>query len=75
MRLRGLGYEPIFKVSENPLPYMDTMLSAKEHTNFFENRVTEYTKAATTGSWEDVFNKMDKKKVVKGKYVLCPEQA
>jgi len=29
--------------------------------------VTEYTKAATTGSWEDVFNKMDKKKVVKGK--------
>lgn len=46
MRLRGLGYEPIFKVSSNPLPYMDTMLSAKEHTNFFENRATEYAKGA-----------------------------
>ena len=46
MRLRGLGYEPLFKVSSNPLPYMDTMLSAKEHTNFFENRATEYAKGA-----------------------------
>jgi ribonucleoside-diphosphate reductase beta chain len=46
MRLRGLGYEPLFKVPENPLPYMDTMLSAKEHTNFFENRATEYAKGA-----------------------------
>lgn len=46
MRLRGLGYEPIFKVNSNPLRYMDTMLSAKEHTNFFENRATEYAKGA-----------------------------
>ncbi|MFV9849100.1 MAG: ribonucleotide-diphosphate reductase subunit beta, partial [Rickettsia aeschlimannii] len=32
-----------------------------EHTNFFENRATEYSKAATTGSWEEVFTEMDAK--------------
>jgi ribonucleoside-diphosphate reductase beta chain len=31
------------------------MLNAVEHTNFFENRATEYSKASTTGSWEEAF--------------------
>ena len=31
------------------------MLNAVEHTNFFENRSTEYSKASTTGSWEEAF--------------------
>jgi ribonucleoside-diphosphate reductase beta chain len=31
------------------------MLNAVEHTNFFENRATEYSKASTTGTWEDAF--------------------
>ena len=39
----------------------DEMLNGVEHTNFFENRATEYSKAATTGSWEEVFVKMDSK--------------
>jgi len=34
---------------------MDDMLNALEHTNFFENRATEYSRAATQGSWEDAF--------------------
>ena len=34
---------------------MDEMLNGAEHTNFFENRSTEYSKASTQGSWEDVF--------------------
>jgi ribonucleoside-diphosphate reductase beta chain len=34
---------------------MDQMLNAIEHTNFFENRSTEYSKAATRGSWEEAF--------------------
>jgi ribonucleoside-diphosphate reductase beta chain len=42
------------------LPWLDEILNGVEHTNFFENRVTEYTKAATTGSWEDVFDSIDK---------------
>ena len=31
------------------------MLNAIEHTNFFENRATEYSKASTLGAWEDVW--------------------
>ena len=31
------------------------MLNAVEHTNFFENRSTEYSRASTEGSWEDVW--------------------
>jgi ribonucleoside-diphosphate reductase beta chain len=32
---------------KNPLPWMDEMLNGAEHTNFFENRATEYSKAST----------------------------
>ena len=35
---------------------MDQMLNGAEHTNFFENRATEYAKASTQGSWEEVFS-------------------
>ncbi len=54
-RLMQLGLNPIYHVGENPLPWLDIMLNAVEHTNFFENRSTEYSKAATRGSWEDAF--------------------
>lgn len=54
-RLVQLGLEPMYRIAKNPLPWMDEILNGVEHTNFFENRVTEYTKAATTGSWEDAF--------------------
>ncbi len=58
-RLMQLGYEPMYKgVDKNPLPWMDEILNGVEHTNFFENRVTEYTKAATTGSWDEAFETM-----------------
>jgi len=26
-----------------------------EHVNFFENRATEYSKAATQGTWDEVW--------------------
>jgi ribonucleoside-diphosphate reductase beta chain len=54
-RMVQLGYEPIFGVEKNPLPWMDDMLNGLEHTNFFENRATEYSKASTKGSWEEAF--------------------
>lgn len=54
-RMQQLGYDVIYKIERNPLPWMDEMLNAPEHTNFFENRVTEYAKAATQGDWEDAF--------------------
>lgn len=58
-RLIQLGYKGIFKVKENPLSWMDEMLNAVEHVNFFEQRGTEYAKAATTGTWDEVFQEMD----------------
>jgi ribonucleoside-diphosphate reductase beta chain len=54
-RLTQLGLQPIYKVGSNPLPWMDEILNGVEHTNFFENRVTEYSKAATLGSWDEAF--------------------
>ncbi len=54
-RLQQLQLEPVFGIEKNPLPWMDQMLNGAEHTNFFENRATEYAKASTQGSWEDVF--------------------
>src|SRR5210317_2405625 len=54
-RLLGLGMKKIFHSTENPLPWLDYMLNAVEHTNFFENRATEYARASTTGNWQDIF--------------------
>lgn len=54
-RLMQLGLEPKYGTTDNPLPWMDMMLNAIEHTNFFENRATEYSRAATKGSWEEAF--------------------
>ncbi|MCB1580608.1 MAG: ribonucleotide-diphosphate reductase subunit beta [Alphaproteobacteria bacterium] len=55
-RLQQLDLEPInAQINKNPLPWMDEMLNGAEHTNFFENRATEYSKASTQGTWEEVF--------------------
>lgn len=54
-RLQQLGLNPAYHLSKNPLPWIDEMLNGIEHTNFFENRATEYSRAATTGSWEEAF--------------------
>lgn len=57
-RLNQLGLDSIYNIERNPLPWLDEILSAPEHTNFFENRVTEYAKAATKGTWDDAFSAM-----------------
>jgi ribonucleoside-diphosphate reductase beta chain len=54
-RLQQLNLEPVYNMSKNPLPWMDEMMNGAEHTNFFENRATEYARASTEGSWEDAF--------------------
>lgn len=54
-RLLGLGMKKIFGSTENPLQWLDYILNGVEHTNFFENRATEYARASTTGNWQDVF--------------------
>ena len=50
-RLRQLHLPEVYGVKENPLPWLQSMLSGVEHANFFEARATEYSKAATTGAW------------------------
>ncbi|HLI65838.1 MAG TPA: ribonucleotide-diphosphate reductase subunit beta [Caulobacteraceae bacterium] len=51
-RLRQLELPEVYGVKENPLPWLQVLLSGVEHANFFEARATEYSKAATTGSWD-----------------------
>jgi ribonucleoside-diphosphate reductase beta chain len=57
-RLISLGMKGIFKVKKNPLPWVEEMINAPVHGNFFENRVTDYAKGALTGTWEDVWAKV-----------------
>lgn len=54
-RLLGLGLKAIFHSTTNPLPWVDMQVNAVEHTNFFENRATEYAKSSTQGNWQDIF--------------------
>jgi ribonucleoside-diphosphate reductase beta chain len=56
-RLISLGLKGIFKVKKNPLPWVEEMVNAPTHTNFFENRATDYAKGTLSGSWEDVWAK------------------
>ena len=55
-RLDQLGLEAIYDVDKNPLGWLDTMLNAVEHMNFFEGRATEYSKASTQGTWVEAFS-------------------
>jgi ribonucleoside-diphosphate reductase beta chain len=62
-RLTQLRLDPIFgcferiesgyrQVKPHPLPWLVGILNGVEHANFFEQRATEYSKAATRGSWD-----------------------
>ena len=50
-RLRNLNLPDIYGIKENPLPWLQSLLSGVEHANFFEARATEYSKAASRGEW------------------------
>lgn len=54
-RLISLGLRGIFKVKKNPLPWVEEIINAPTHTNFFENRATDYAKGALKGTWEEVW--------------------
>jgi ribonucleoside-diphosphate reductase beta chain len=57
-RLTQLGLQPIYHIEKNPLPWMDEIMNGVEHANFFEARATEYSRAATQGTWEEAFEGM-----------------
>ena len=54
-RLISLGLKGIFKRKKNPLPWVEEMINAPVHGNFFENRVTDYAKGALSGNWNEVW--------------------
>ena len=37
------------------MPWLEWILNGADHTNFFENRVTEYEVAGLSGSWDDAY--------------------
>ena len=64
-RLGQLGLKPIYMIDEHPLPWLAPLLNGVEHANFFETRATEYSKAATKGQWNDVWDSFDKRQKAK----------
>ena len=54
-RLISLGLKGNFKVKKNPLLWVEEMINAPTHTNFFENRATDYARGALSGDWKDVW--------------------
>jgi ribonucleoside-diphosphate reductase beta chain len=54
-RLIGLGLKGFWKVKKNPLPWVEQMIVAPTHANFFETKSTDYAKGAVVGSWSDVW--------------------
>ena len=61
-RLIGLGYKGIFKVKTNPLPWVEEMLNAVGHANFFERRSIDYARNAYSGSWGKFWKPVSKVK-------------
>jgi ribonucleoside-diphosphate reductase beta chain len=59
LRLRGLGYDPIF-LDGKPLPWLEELLTGVEHANIFEVKGTEYSRGTTEGQWGDVWEEFDK---------------
>lgn len=85
IRMKQMGLEPIYNIVSNPLPWVDIIVFGKEHTNFFENRATDYAKGSTEGEWDDSafdFSEVKEHKATRGEFIVwskpgCPhcEQA
>ncbi len=69
LRLRHLGVPTLYGVDKNPLEWMDYVLSGKQHTNFFEAKVGEYSHSGLSGDI-DYGGYMDKVKLNNNKALL-----
>ena len=49
-------------IDDHPLPWLSPLLNGVEHANFFEARATEYSKAATKGNWNEVWDAFDRRR-------------
>jgi len=50
-RLVMLGLKPNWNIAENPLDWIDALISGDSVKNFFEGRVTDYSHDSMTGEW------------------------
>lgn len=57
-RLLQLGLKPNYGVKDNPFDWLDWIMNAPTHTNFFEQRSTEYGKGGLV-DFEDSFTFLD----------------
>lgn len=57
-RLLQLGLKANYRVAENPYDWLDWLMNAHTHTNFFEGRATEYTKGGVVG-WDKAYAFLD----------------
>jgi ribonucleoside-diphosphate reductase beta chain len=71
-RLGQLGFKPIYMIDEHPLPWLAPLLNGVEHANFFETRATEYSKAATRGNWNEVWDSFDRRAKAKASNDVVP---
>jgi ribonucleoside-diphosphate reductase beta chain len=75
-RLKQLELPTVYGITENPLPWLQVLLSGVEHANFFEARSTEYSKAATQGQWhgsDGVWAEFDRLKAKREEAGLLPQ--
>ena len=64
LRLAELGLEGFDTIGESVLPWMDYILSGSKHSNFFEQRVTDYSHTGLQGDVDySAYQKMLKDKV------------
>lgn len=59
MRLKQFDFDPIFGEPEHRYDWFDAMTGGIEHANFFEQKSSDYSKGATTGTWGDAWDKFD----------------
>lgn len=59
-RLLQLGLKPNYGQTVNPFDWLDELMNIPTHTNFFEQRSTDYSKEEIDG-WEDAFAEFDRK--------------
>jgi len=63
-RLIGMGLKGIFKgengkvVKKNNLPWVDEMINAPIHANFFEVTATDYSTGAMSGNWGQIWGSL-----------------
>ncbi|HMA51455.1 MAG TPA: ribonucleotide-diphosphate reductase subunit beta, partial [Magnetospirillaceae bacterium] len=72
-RLSQLKLTPVFgyftkhenvysQLKKHPLPWLVEILNGVEHANFFEQRSTEYSKGASKGNWDAVWDRFDERR-------------